>query len=632
MQNGPADLVGCLRPCNGGHLGDPRQKHRSPVVGTGLLCDACPCAAVFPVVRSRRPLFSARGVAVSCHRVIGAIESTRGVGRSESFTFLAVDPRGLFAKVSGLRRVADARPRTASSVTDDDVVRRLRSPERKNARFLYADCTLERHRMLIPASDLLQKLESLQDVASFLEVSHEQLKFLLRGREVALRYSSFQVPKRRGGVRNILAPKEDLKYVQRALAERLARIYVPRDAAHGFVSGRSIKSNASLHVRKRYVFNVDLASFFPSINFGRVRGLFLSLGVPEKGATVLAQICCHAGELPQGAPTSPIVSNMICSRMDRRLMRLAKFHNCFCTRYVDDITFSRRAASFPREIGYLDDNGNAVVGESLRQVIEADGFRINRDKVWLYDNKHRQTVTGLTVNAKANVTRRHVRQVRAMIHAWARYGYGLAQQEHNDRYRSHRGTPRGAPAFESVIRGKLEFVKMVKGISDPVYRNLQTQFVRVCPDYLRVMQAEVNSMSNRDVFISHASEDKEAIVRPLTEALIAAGITVWFDEYEIRIGDSLRGKIDEGLACSRFGLLIISPNFCAKGKKWPKRELDGLTAIEDSRGVGRILPVWHEITHAEVTAFSATLAGLKALVTKGMTVSEMASELKRSIK
>ena len=210
-------------------------------------------------------------------------------------------------------------------------------------------------------------------------------------------------------------------------------------------------------------------------------------------------------------------------------------------------------------------------------IITTNGFQINSDKIWLFDNKHRQTVTGLTVNAKCNVPRRFVRQIRAMIHAWKKHGYDKAQEEHANKFYRRSGKKGGVPPYDRVVRGKLEFVKMVKGMGDPVYRNLQAQLVSVCPDYLHVMLEENATMTRRDVFISHSSDDKDAIARPLAEALVAAGFTVWFDEYEIKIGDSIRTKIDEGLVCSRFGVVIISKSFFAKKKRWTKRELDGLT-------------------------------------------------------
>lgn len=108
-----------------------------------------------------------------------------------------------------------------------------------------------------------------------------------------------------------------------------------------------------------------------------------------------------------------------------------------------------------------------------------------------------------------------------------------------------------------------------------------------------------------DVFISHAAEDKDAIARPLAEALATAGLRVWYDDHTLRLGDGLRQTIDEGLAASRYGIVILSPSFFAKA--WPRRELDGLTTREMSGGK-TILPVWHQVTRAEVERFSPALA------------------------
>src|SRR5262245_27596171 len=193
-----------------------------------------------------------------------------------------------------------------------------------------------------------------------------------------------------------------------------------------------------------------LDNFFPSINFGRVRGLFMAepFNIPEKGATILAQLCCHHGVLPQGAPTSPIISNIICSRLDRQLMKLARSYHCFYTRYVDDITFSKTSTSFPTQIGYFDENKNAIVGTELRQIIENNGFRINAEKVRLHTNKHRQSVTGLTVNEKPNIPRNFIRQVRAMIHAWDKYGLDAASQEHEARYYRRQGKQGKVPTLD----------------------------------------------------------------------------------------------------------------------------------------------------------------------------------------
>jgi hypothetical protein len=169
-------------------------------------------------------------------------------------------------------------------------------------------------------------------------------------------------------------------------------------------------------------------------------------------------------------------------------------------------------------------------------------------------------------------------------------------------------------------------------MADPVYKNLQAQFVRVCPDYSNVMLEENKQMAQRDVFISHASEDKEVIVRPLAKALVIAGFSVWFDEYELKIGDSLRDKFDEGLANSRYGIVILPKNFFNPQKQWTRRELGGLTALEDTSRERRILPVWHEITQQEVAHSSPTLAGIVSLVAKDKSIDEMVVELAKVLR
>ena len=359
--------------------------------------------------------------------------------------------------------------------------------------------------------------------------------------------------------------------------------------------------------------NVDLKDYFPSINFGRVRGLFLAMGAAEDAATVLAQICCHQGQLPQGAPTSPVVSNMICWKMDRQLADLAKVHNCNYGRYADDLTFSKKRGDFPSEIGYIDEaDERAILGKQLREIIEANGFVPHPDKTWLFNRQHRQMVTGLVVNSKTNVPRNFVRQLRAMIHAWEKFGLDKADAEYQGQYRE--GTPGDTPPFNLVVRGKMAFLKVVKGVADPVYRNFQRRLVRADESYIEVMEQENAIVSKRDVFISHASEDKDALVRELASKLIAEGITVWHDEYEIKLGDDLLGKIDDGLVCSKFGVIVFSPNYFAKKKTWTRREYSGLVAAEDVDKSRRIIPVWFEITREELFKKSPMIANRLALL------------------
>jgi hypothetical protein len=127
-----------------------------------------------------------------------------------------------------------------------------------------------------------------------------------------------------------------------------------------------------------------------------------------------------------------------------------------------------------------------------------------------------------------------------------------------------------------------------------------------------------------DAFISHATEDKEALVRPLADALISAGHRIWYDEFQLKVGDSLRRSIDRGLVASRFGIVILSPSFFAK--QWPQYELDGLVSKEMDGGKV-ILPIWHKVSKAEVMGYSPTLADKMALNTVTNTVEEIAEAL-----
>ena len=152
---------------------------------------------------------------------------------------------------------------------------------------------------------------------------------------------------------------------------------------HGFLKGRSIVTNAKQHKRKRYVFNVDLEDFYGSINFGRVRGLFRAepFSMGEKAAAIAAQICTFENSLPQGAATSPVISNFIASELDRKLSSLARRYRLTYTRYADDITFSSNNRNFPEGIAFFDGTNpitnDCCVGSVLEETVQGCGFSIN---------------------------------------------------------------------------------------------------------------------------------------------------------------------------------------------------------------------------------------------------------------
>ena len=325
-----------------------------------------------------------------------------------------------------------------------------------------------------------------QDVAPLLDVDHKHLNYHLYISSPSSRYYEFVITKPSGGARRILAPISAIKIIQRKLLQVLEVVYKPKTSTQGFVEGRSIVMNASPHTRKRNVLNVDLADFFPSINFGRVRGMFMAVpyGLNDRVATVLAQICCFQNQLPQGAPTSPIVSNMICARLDSELRRLAVENRCSYTRYSDDITFSITVRRFPGSIAGILPSGNVETGSDLQEVIESNGFSINREKVRLQTQFQRQEVTGLVVNEFPNVRRKLIRHVRAMLHDWRVNGLEAAQTHHKASSTvTHESPFKPEPSFKRTLKGKIDFIGMVRGQQDRIYLRYLYEYAVLDPDY-----------------------------------------------------------------------------------------------------------------------------------------------------
>jgi RNA-directed DNA polymerase len=280
--------------------------------------------------------------------------------------------------------------------------------------------------------EALKAATSRSDVARLLAFEPAALSYILYKQPEAAKYTTFQIPKRNGGQRTIKAPGDALKLVQRRLSDLLQdcvdEINTHRHrkdrVAHGFKRKRSIITNAKQHRHRRYVFNLDLEDFFPSINFGRVRGFFIhnrDFELHQDVATVIAQIACHDNSLPQGSPCSPVVSNLIAHVLDMRLVKLASAAGCTYSRYADDLTFSTNKKEFPVDIGVLSEreDGDSHLwrpGRQVENIIARTGFRINPSKTHLMCRHSRQEVTGLVVNQKVNVRSEYRHNVRAMVH------------------------------------------------------------------------------------------------------------------------------------------------------------------------------------------------------------------------
>jgi RNA-directed DNA polymerase len=260
-------------------------------------------------------------------------------------------------------------------------------------------------------------------------------------------YVSFEIPKKSGGQRQILAPKRQMKYLQRNIADLLALFYQPNLFCHGFVKGRSIVSNAEFHTNKNYVLNVDIENFFPSIGYNKINNALNSspFHFSEKIAKIILRIATYEGSLPQGSPISPILSNICCNQLDIDLSEFARKYKLSYSRYADDISFSGYRMIFDK-----------IFFKELNSIIrKKNKLKLNKSKTRIQSKNKRQEVTGVVVNDKLNINREYVRNLRSLIH--------------------HMKLGKAPKNAQSVIIGKLEFLKMIKG-KDRVYKNLYSQF------------------------------------------------------------------------------------------------------------------------------------------------------------
>ncbi|MFL9905743.1 retron Ec67 family RNA-directed DNA polymerase/endonuclease [Paraburkholderia sp. RL17-337-BIB-A] len=322
----------------------------------------------------------------------------------------------------------------------------------------------------------LKAATSRQDLAELLGVKAGMLSYAIYKIAEANRYTRFEIPKRHGGTREILAPTAELKLIQRRLSILLqdcaAEINIAHKhaedgtrfgIAHGFKRHHNIMTNGRMHVTRRFVFNADLHDFFGTINFGRVRGYFLkdqNFALHPSVATVIAQIACFDNKLPQGSPCSPVVSNLIAHSLDIQLVRLAAKNGLSYTRYADDLTFSTNKSSFPEKVASPQDNHNWNPGADLERIVANSGFSFNPAKTRLQYRDSRQEVTGLTVNRKVNVPATYRYTVRAMVDYLFRTGkFEFIYKKRDEQGKIVLETKR--PGRNEQLHGMLSYVDQV---------------------------------------------------------------------------------------------------------------------------------------------------------------------------
>lgn len=280
----------------------------------------------------------------------------------------------------------------------------------------------------------LPAIEEVTALADLMNISVGHLRFLAYHREVSRvsHYHRFYMAKKSGGKRLISAPMPMLKKAQYWILENLLDKIPIHEAAHGFAQKKSILSNAQPHVGQDVVVNLDFKDFFPTVTFSRVKGVFKQFGYSNQLATIFAAICTEPeqeqieldgivyfvakGErqLPQGAPTSPALTNILCYKLDQRLAGLAQKNGFQYTRYADDLSFSAKGEAVENLTSLL---------WAVRQITKGEGFKLHPDKLRIMRKGSRQEVTGIVVNDQLGVSRKKLRAFRALLHQIKQTGW-----------------------------------------------------------------------------------------------------------------------------------------------------------------------------------------------------------------
>lgn len=384
------------------------------------------------------------------------------------------------------------------------------------------------------------------------KITGSQLKFFSNDKIAPKRYRTFHIRKKSGGLREIKAPCYQLNIILRMLNLALSSIFEPDNAAMGFAPGRSVVTNAQTHIGHNYVFNIDLKDFFPSIPQARVwkRIQLKPFNFSKDVADVLAGLCCASIDdgkknvLPQGAPTSPLLTNAICCNLDRKMKGVAKRFGLHYSRYADDMTFSSMHNVYQE---------GSEFRKEIIKIISEQGFTLNDKKTRLLKNGCRQEVTGLTVNAIANVSRKYIKELRWILRAWEKYGYDRAYALFYPKYKTEKGyIKKGEPVMENVVGGKLDYLRMVKGSSNETYKKLKSRFDKL----------------QQVVFVGTAEEKGRAqkfmFVQPYTmenfEEWFNTEVTLAFTKNRKLVGKCQIAGIDKTLAISHSTQKYLCPN------------------------------------------------------------------------
>lgn len=346
------------------------------------------------------------------------------------------------------------------------------------------------------------QIKSIEDLAKVLDCKESVLNYYCTENQSISCYNTFMIKKKSGGFRQILAPKKQLKWLQRKLSNILYEIYEPKRIATGFIKNKNVVTNAEAHVNKKFVLNIDIENFFDSIHFGRVLGMFRNypFNFEYKIAVSLSQLVCFDAKLPQGAPTSPIITNFICRNLDSALLGLSAKYKLVCTRYCDDISFSTKASAFPTGIVYKD-NDDIIIGEELLEIFNKNRFKINKAKIRLQSSKSRQIVTGIVVNQKVNIPNKKYRKFRAILHN--AYCNGLEKTAMDNkffRFVERKCLP-DTKRIQKYLYGTINYYKMVMTIYSSKYQNLAKKYNEFMGEEIFKIPTSFENKIAKNIFI-----------------------------------------------------------------------------------------------------------------------------------
>lgn len=323
-------------------------------------------------------------------------------------------------------------------------------------------------------------------------------------------YTRFSIPKKNGEFREIWAPQGSLLRILKPL-NRILQCIVEGNihrCTNGFLYGRDIVRNARPHVNKRFVLNCDILNFFPSVEERRIEAVLglnpINLKENKKNiAAYIADVCVLNGYLVQGAPTSPVLSNLVTQKLDRKLSAYCLAKKVKYTRYADDLTFSCNRQLFDER--FISD---------IREIVRSENFKLNESKTRVRSDMDRQEVTGLVVNQKVNIPREYLKKVRAMLNNWDKKGLSYAKRK----FRIHQPPQKREYDFINVLSGHVAFIGNVRGKEDSIFRkfHIKLNTLKNRIDYSYIKNISVRDRLEKDnrkmeaILLDevHKSEDK----------------------------------------------------------------------------------------------------------------------------